>query len=151
MLPEFSDGTGLPAAARFGPAFRGRQLLGEVLADVSGHRSAGTMEVVAASQFVSQECKIERLAVRQELFEEIVSVLWPGGLVVATRGAKLEAGAVLQPLVSQFIQARRTDHEPLGCGRGVECTGIEGVEDFLHKQSGNTMSELLFFIGRRIV
>ena len=63
VLPEFADGTGLPAAAGFGPALGRGHLLGKMLADIGGDGGAGTGEVVAAGQFAGQEGEIERLAV----------------------------------------------------------------------------------------
>jgi len=150
MLPEFTDGAGLPAAAGFGAALGGGNLLGKMLADIGGHGGAGTLEIVAAGQFVGQECEVKRLAVRQEVLEEIVGGLGPGCFVVAAGRGELEAGSVLQPLVAQFIKAGRTDHEPLGGGEGVECAVVEGGEDFLNEECGNAVSELLFFIAARV-
>ena len=64
VLPEFADGGALPPAAGFGPRPLCRHEPGEVLADISGHGGAGTVEVEAASQFVGQEGEVQRLAVR---------------------------------------------------------------------------------------
>jgi hypothetical protein len=71
-----------------------------MLANVGSDGGAGAMEVVAAGQFIGQQGEIERLAVRQELLEEIVSGLGPGLFVVAAGGVELEVGSVLQPLVT---------------------------------------------------
>jgi hypothetical protein len=105
------------------------------------------MEVVAAGQFVGQEREIERLAVRQELLEEIVGGLRPGSFVVAARGGQVETGAILQPLMAQLVEAGRTDQEPLGGGEGGKRAVVEGGEDFLDEECGNAVSELLFFIA----
>ena len=125
--------------------------MGEMLTDVGSDGGAGAMEVMAAGQFVGQQSEIEGPTVRQELLEEIVSSLGPGCFVVAARGVELEDRPVLQPLVAQFIKARRTDHEPLGGGEGVECAVVEGGQDFLDEERGNAVSELLFFIAVRVV
>lgn len=150
VLPQFANGTGLPAAAGFGAALGRGNLLGKMLANIGGDGGAGAMEVVAAGQFVGQEREIERLAVRQELPEEIVSGLGPRGFVVAAGGSQMEAGAILEPLVAQLVEAGRTDQEPLGGGEGVERAGVEGGKDFLNEERGNTVSELLFFIAARV-
>jgi hypothetical protein len=150
VLPKFADGTGLPAAARFGSPFGRGNLLGEVLADVGGDGGAGAVEVVAACQFVREKGEVERLAVREELPEELMNGLGPCRSVVAARGVELEAGAVVQPLVAQLIQAGGADQQPLGGGGSVEGAVIEGGEDFLNEEGGNTVCELLFFIGARV-
>lgn len=126
VLPEFADGPGLPAAAGFGAAFGCGKLLGKMLADVGGDGGAGALEVVTASQFIGQQGEIERLAVGQEVLEKFVGGLGPGFFVVAAGRSHLEAGTVLEPLVTQSIKAGGADHEPLGGGQGIERAGIEG-------------------------
>lgn len=150
MLPEFADGAGLPAAARFGAAFGRWHLLWKMLADVGRDGGAGTMEVVAAGQFVGQQGEIERLTVRQEFFEKIMSGLGPGSFMIAAGGGEFEGGSVLQPLMTQFIEAGRTDQKPLGSRQGVERAVVESGEDFLDVECGNAVSELWFFIGARV-
>lgn len=151
VLPEFADGAGLPAAARFGAGFGRGGLKGKMLADVSRDGGAGAAEVMAASQFVGQEGKIERLAVGQKVLEKIMDGLGPGGLMVAAGRSQLETGTVLQPLVAQLVKASGADQQPLGGGEGIERAGIEGGEDFLDIEGGNTVSELFFFIAKIIV
>lgn len=147
VLPEFADGDGLPAATGFGAAIWGGDLLREVLADVGGDRRTGAMEVEAAGQFVGQQGEIQGLAVRQELPEKVLSGGWPGCFVVAARRGRLEALAVLKPLVAQLIETRGTDHEPLGGSDGVQGAVIEGGENFPDVEVGDAVSELMFFIA----
>lgn len=146
MLPEFADGSSLPAAAGFGAAFGRGDLQGKVLADISGDGRAGSLEVMATGQFVGQQGEIKWLTMGQERLEKIVNGLGPGSFVVAAGSSQVEAGTVLEPLMAQLIEAGGTDHQPLGGGEGVECASIEGGEDFLNIEGGSAVSELLFFI-----
>jgi hypothetical protein len=91
VLPEFADGAGLPAAAEFGASSGRGNLPGEVLADVGRDGGAGAVEVMTAGQFVGQEGEVERLAVRQELFEEIVDGGRPRLAVIAAGGGQVES------------------------------------------------------------
>ena len=150
VLPEFADGAGLPTAAGFGTAFGGGDLLGKMLADVGGHRGAGTVEVMTAGQFVGQQGEVERLAMGQKLDQEIVRRLGPGFFVVAAGGTELKARAVLKPLMAELVETGGTDHEPLGGGEGVERAVVEGAEDFPEVERGNAVSQLLFFIPARV-
>lgn len=119
-------------------------------ADISGDGRTGTVEVVAASQFISQEREVKWPAMGQEVLEEIVDGFRPGRLVIASGGSQLEARAILQPLMAQGIKAGRADHQPLGGGESVKGTGVEGLEDFLNVERGNAVSQLLFFIGASV-
>ena len=110
VLPELADGAGLPAAARFGARRRRGGLKGKVLADIGGNRGPGTVELVTTGQLVSQQRKIKRLAMGQEVLEKIMDGLGPGCFMVAARRSQLEAGAILKPLVAQFVESSRTDH-----------------------------------------
>ena len=74
----------------------------------------------------------------------------PRGLMVAARSGELETGAVLQPLVAQFVETGRRDQEPFGGGEGVEPAVVEGRENFLNEERGNAVSELLFFIAAKV-
>lgn len=104
MLPEFADGGALPAAAGFGAAFEGWNQERKLLPDVSGHGGAGPMEVEFASQFIGQQGKIKRAAVRQEGGQEIVSGLGPGFFVVAAGSNGRKSGLVTKPLMAQPIE-----------------------------------------------
>jgi hypothetical protein len=130
VLPEFADGARLPAAAGFGAAFGRGHMLGEVLADVGGHCGTGAVKVMATGQFVSQEGEVQRLAMGQEPFEEIVDGRWPGVAVIAAGGGGLKTVAILQPLMAQLIEPGGADQEALGSGGGVEGAVVEGGQDF---------------------
>ena len=147
VLPEFADGAGLPAAAGLGAAFGRGHLLGEMLADIGGHGGAGAVEVMAAGQFVGQEGEVERLAVRQELLEEIVDDGRPWLAVIAAGGGGLKVVAVLEPLMAQLIKPGGADQKAFGRGGSVQGSLVEGGEGFLDEACGDTMSELQFFIG----
>ena len=150
VLPKFADRPGLPAAAGLGPAPGRGHLVGEMLADIGGDGGARTVEVIAAGQFAGQEGEIERLAVGQELGQEIMCGFEPGSFMIAPRSGELEAGAILQPLVAQRIEAGRRDHQSLGGGEGIEGAVIEGAQDFLDEECWNAVSELLFFIAATV-
>lgn len=113
MLPEFPDGSALPAAAGFGAALEGRNELGKMLADISGHCGAGAVEVELAFQFIGQEGEIKRLAVRQAGGQKVVGSLRPGSLVVAARGGGRKARLITEPLMAQPIELSRTDVQAL--------------------------------------
>src|SRR2546427_13006283 len=70
--------------------------------------------------------------------------------MVATGGGQLEAAAILKPLVAQLVEAGRANHEPLGGGEGIERAVVEGSEDLLDIETGDAVSELLFFIAARV-
>ena len=65
VLPQFADGSALPTASGLGATFGRGYQVGEVLADIGGHRGAGAMEVELAGQFVGQQREVQRLAVGQ--------------------------------------------------------------------------------------
>lgn len=150
VLPEFADGPGLPATTGLGAAVGAGDPLGKMLTDIGGDGSAGTVEVQSAGQFVGQQGEVERLAMGQKVRQEIVRSFGPGFLVVTARGGELETGTVLKPSVAQLIKTSRTDHQPLGGGNGIEGAVVEGGQDFLGKERGNTVSELLFFIEANV-
>lgn len=62
VLPELTDGAGLPAASQFGAALGGGDLLWKMLTDIGGDRGARAVKVQTAGQFVGQQSEIERLA-----------------------------------------------------------------------------------------
>ena len=150
VLPEFADVGALPAAARFGAGPLGRAVFGKVLTDISGDGGAGPMEVEATGQFVSQKGEIERLAVRQDVGQELVGGFGPGGVMVAAGAMRRETALVEQPLVAQLIKAGAPDHQAFGGRLGVECAVVEGGEDLLDVECGEAMSQLLFFIAATI-
>lgn len=97
------------------------------------------MEVEAAGQFISQQGKVERSAVRQKFGQKVVSGGWPRGVMVAARGLRLEGTAVLQPLMAQLVKPGRTEVKSLGGGEGIQPTVIEGGEDFLDVERWNAV------------
>lgn len=147
VLPQIADRGALPAAARFGAAFGGWNQEREVLADISGHRGAGAMEIEFAGQFIGQQGEVKRVAVRQEGSEEIVSGLGPGFLVVAARNLGSKSGLLTEPLMAQPIELSGADVQTF-CGRvRVELAGIKGGQNFLNEQRRNAMSKLFLFIA----
>jgi len=100
VLPEFTQGGGLPAAAGLGPRVLRGDRLREMLADIIGHGGAGAVEIEALGQFVGQQGEVEWLTVRQKFGQKLVGGGRPGGVVVAPRGLRLEGAVVLQPLMA---------------------------------------------------
>ena len=146
VLPEFTEGGGLPAATGFGAGPLSGHELGEVRADISGHGGAGAVEVEAAGQFVGQQGEVERLAVGQEVGQEIVGRRRPRGVVVAARRLRLEGPVVLQPLMAELVKTGRAQMQSLGGGAGIELAVVEGRQDFLDIERRDAMGELGFFI-----
>jgi hypothetical protein len=147
VLPEFADVGALPAAAGLGAGRLRGDVLGEVLLDVMGDGRARTVEVQAASQFVGQEGVVEGLAVREDVGEEIVSGLRPGGVVIAAGRLGGEAGLVGEPPMAQFVEAGAADQQAFGGGVGIELAGVESLEDLLDVERRGTPSELFLFIS----
>ena len=76
--------------------------------------------------------------------QEIVGGLRPVCFVIATGGCGREPRFVTEPLMAEPVQLGWTDAQTL-CGRErVELAGVEGVQNFLNVESGNTMDELFF-------
>jgi hypothetical protein len=121
--------------------------LRKVLADIGRHGGAGTLEVVAAGQFVGQERAVEGLTVRQEVGQEGVGGRRPVGAGSAAGGFQGERVLVGAPRMTQFIEPGAADHQPFGGGGGVELAGVEGGEDFLDVESLDPVRELFLFIG----
>lgn len=144
MLPEFTDGRALPAAAGFGTAFGTGTGWGEVLPDMGGERGAGTVEVEAAGQFVGQESEVQRLAVGQDVRQEGVGGGGPVGAMLAAGGLEGEGVLVAQPLMAQFVAAGAADRQAFGSGGRVGLAGGEGGQDFLHKEGRQAMGQLFF-------
>jgi hypothetical protein len=97
------------------------------------------VDVEAASQFVGQQGKVERLAVRQEFGQKIVGGGRPRGVMVAARELRLEGTAALQPLMAQLVKPGRAEVKPLGGGEGIQPTVVEGGEDFLDVERRNAV------------
>jgi hypothetical protein len=57
-----------------------------------------------------------------------------------------EGGFVAQPFVAQPAELGGAEVQALGDGPRIELTGVEGGEDFLDIERGNTVSELGLFI-----
>lgn len=146
VLPEFADVGALPATTGFGTGRLRGDVLREVLRDVMGDGGAGAVEVQAASQFVSQEGEVERLAVWEDGGEEIMSGLRPSRAMIAAGRLRGEAGLVGEPLMAQFIEAGASDQEAFGGGGGIELAGVEGFEDLLDVERRGAPGELLLFI-----
>ncbi len=146
MLPKFADGPGLPAPPRFGAWLGRADSLGKMLPNVGGHGRPGAVEVQAAGQFVGQQSKVQRLAVRQELSQEVVGGWGPGVFVGAPGATGMKRCAISEPLVAQLIEPGGTDHEPLSGGQGIQTTVVEGGQDFLNVERRKAMSPLLFFM-----
>ena len=140
MLPEFTYGGSLPAAAGLGTRSLGSDPLREMLADIIGHGGAGALEIEALGQFVGQQGKVERLTVRQKLGQELVGGGRPRGVVVAAGGLRLEGTVVLQPLMAQLVKTSPAEVEPLGGRTGIKLAVIEGGQDFLNVERGNAVS-----------
>lgn len=59
VLPEFANGGALPAAARLGAAFECGRQLWELLPDIGGDGSAGTLETESSFQFIGSRAKFK--------------------------------------------------------------------------------------------
>jgi hypothetical protein len=146
VLPEFADVGALPAASGFGAGRLWRNVLGEVLLDVVGDGGPGAVEVQTTGQFVGQEGEVERLAVGEDVGQEVVGRRRPRGVVIAAGGPECEAGFVGQPLMAQFIESGPADHQAFGGGGGIQLTGVEGCEDVLDVERRGAPGELFLFI-----
>jgi hypothetical protein len=133
VLPEFANGGALPAAARLGAAFERGHQRWELLPDIGGHGSAGTLETEPAFQFIGQQGKIQGLAVRQYLSQEQAGLVRPVRTVIPTGVAELKAFLVQQPLMTQFIEACLPNHQSFGSRGSIHLASVEGREDFLNK------------------
>ncbi|MBE0540725.1 MAG: hypothetical protein IH623_05010 [Verrucomicrobia bacterium] len=129
-----------------GPGGCGATCLGEVLLDVVGDGGPGAVEVQTTGQFVGQEGEIERLAVGEDVGQEVVGRRRPRGVVIAAGRLGCEAGFIGQPLMTQFIEPGAADHQALGRGGGIQLTGVEGGEDLLDVERRGPPGELLLFI-----
>ena len=146
MLPEFTDGTALPAATGLGPRpQRGREP-GKVLTDVGGDGPTGAMKVELAGQLVGQEGEVEGLAVWQHPGQERMSGLRPRGLVIPPGSLGSKSGLVLQPWVAQAVELGWAEVRALGGGRRIQLAGVEGGEDFLDVEGRDPMGKLWLFI-----
>src|SRR5207247_8950055 len=92
MLPEFSNGGALPAAAGFWTGPQGRDPIWKLLSNVSGDRGPGSFEVKATFQFVGQQREIQRLTMRQDLGQQPMGSQLPGGPVSYTGSIALRTG-----------------------------------------------------------
>ena len=145
-MPKLTDGSALPAPARFGAWFESINSQREVATNISGDRSARTMEVKSPSQFVSQEREIQRLGMRQNLREKLVGLRRPIGAVVATRAVRRKPGFVAQPLVAELIKPAATDEQSVHGRLGIDLTRVESLQDFLDQERVGSVSELAFFM-----
>src|SRR5436190_890263 len=134
MLPEFSNGGALPAAAGFWTGPQGRDPIWKLLSNVSGDRGPGSFEVKATFQFVGQQREIQRLTMRQDLGQKAMGWQRPCGLVISTGSFEFETILVAQPLVTQFVEPAAPDHEPLGSSVCIQLAGVERAEDFPDKE-----------------
>jgi len=144
MLPEFTNRRALPASAGFGAAFERGNQVRKVLANVGCDRGAGTAEVELTSQFIGQQGKVKRLAVRQNFGQKIVSGLGPRFLRLPPEAIGAKAGFVTEPLMTKAIELSRTDTQTLRGRKRVEFAGVEGGKNFLNVESWNAMNELFF-------
>ena len=134
MLPEFSNGGALPAAAGFWTGPQRRDPIWKLLSNVSGDRGPGSFEVKATFQFVGQQREIQRLTMRQDLGQKAMGWQRPCGLVISTGSFEFETILVAQPLVTQFVEPAAPDHEPLGSSVCIQLAGVERAEDFPDKE-----------------
>ena len=107
------------------------------------------MEVETAGQFVGQESKVQRLAVRQEVGQEGEGSRGPAGMMIAAGGLEGEGVFVGEPLMAQFVEPGAAEHQALGGSGGIELAGVEGGQDWLDVEGLDTVSELFLFIGAR--
>lgn len=144
MLPEFADGSNLPAGSSFGAALGGRHQMREMLTDVSGDRCARAVEIKFAGQFVGDQREVKGFAMREKLDQKIAGVLWPDGFVITAGGYGSEVRFVTQPLVTQAIELSLADMQTLGGAERIELARIKGGENFLNVERWDTMDELFF-------
>jgi len=98
----------------------------KVLTDVGGHDGPGALELESASQFIGQHGEIQRLAVGQDLRQELGGWSWPIGIVIATGRLGLKMLLVTEPLVTQLIEAGLFDHQPFGGSMGIQQAAVKG-------------------------
>ena len=112
MLPELTDGAGLPAAAGFWAGLGlGRGQLWKMHAAPRGHGGARAMEIKTACEFIGEQGEIERTAVRKELAGEPGSLRRPGRGVIAAAGQRAESGGIGQPAVPQRVELGAADFQ----------------------------------------
>lgn len=120
VLPELAQGGRFPASARFGAGLEGRGQAGKMGAHVSGDTGAGTLEAEAARQFVGQEREIQRLRMREDLFEELVGLSRPGWAMISAGTVGRKPRFLTQPLLAQLVEPAATDKQALHGRLGVE-------------------------------
>lgn len=84
---------------------------------------------------------------RQDVGQEVASLVWPVGPVVAAGSSGLKMLFVREPPMAQFVEAGLFDHETLGGGIGIQEASIKGAKNFLYEQGRRTECELSFFMA----
>ena len=74
----------------------------------------------------------------QDVRQEVASLVWPVGTVVAAGSSGLKMLFVREPPMAQFVKAGLFNHETLGGGISVQEAGIKGAKNFLYEQGRRT-------------
>lgn len=144
VLPEFPNGCDLPPATRFWTGFRRRNQMWKVLANVGRDCGPRAVEIEFASQFVGDERKVQWLTVREEISQKISSFLRPDRFMIAAGSCRGKTVFVREPLMTQAIELGLADIQALGGTKRIELARVEGRQNLLNVERGNTVGELFF-------
>lgn len=107
--------------------------MGKLLSYVGSNGRPGTGEVEPPAQFIGQKREVQRLAMGQDLSQELMGKRRPGGPVIAAGAFESEIILVPQPLVSQLVETTAADQEPFSGSFGIELAAVESFKDLLNE------------------
>ena len=151
-LPEFADLGTLPAADGRGDGGVGFGVSQMVFEGPAADLGAVEGEVAQAQDFAGGEAVAGRRGRGEAFAQEGEDFRWPVGGVIAAGAAGDPDGLLMvstgaEVVGVEFVEASVGQPQLGGCRGGVELAGAETGQDVTDQRRGQTMNELLFFIG----
>jgi sarcosine oxidase delta subunit len=129
MLPEFAYRGGLPAASGLGTWRTPGNKFAMMFLDIFSHGRTGALKSKPASQLLTDQCVVKRLANRNKLSQEFLHRFGPKRFVVATRRSQTERLLTCKPLSAQRVETSSSDLEPLGGRLPVHLATVKQFKD----------------------
>jgi len=107
----------------------------------------GALEVEAAREFIREEGKIERTAVREELGGKSSGLGGPLRGVITAAGLCGEKRGSAQPAMAQRVELGTADFEARAGTLGIASPGVEVGKNGGDEGGGQAVAELLFIIA----
>ena len=145
VLPKLADLGALPAPPGARQGARPSHKVREMSGDMANYGGAGTNEAKARLEFIGDQSAVQRLASRQECFQESGDFLGPAFSVIAARSPSSKPSALPQPLPAELVKTGPPDPQTLLRAQRVDLTTMEGGENFTDHRGRNTVLDLTLF------